>query len=40
MKQTTTPYMPKQNDIVEKRTEHLLKNVECMLQHMKLDHRL
>jgi hypothetical protein len=39
MKQTTISYMPEHNDIVEKNNRTLVKNVRCMLQHMKLDHR-
>jgi hypothetical protein len=39
MKQTTTPYVTKQNDVIEKKNRPLIKNVEYILQHMKLNHR-
>jgi isoleucyl-tRNA synthetase len=40
VKWTTTPYTLKQNGVIEKKNWTLIENVQCMLQHMKLDHKL
>jgi isoleucyl-tRNA synthetase len=40
VKWTTTPYTLKQNGVIERKNWTLVENVWCMLQHMKLDHKL
>ncbi len=39
MKQITTLYMLEQNGVVKRKNSTSIENMQCMLQHMKLDHK-
>jgi len=39
VKQTTIIYTPKYNGVVERKNQTFVTSVQCMLQHMKLDHK-
>jgi hypothetical protein len=39
VKQTTILYTPKYNGVVERKNQTFVTSVQCMLQHMKLDHK-
>ncbi len=40
MRQTTIPYTLEHNGVTERKNQTLVENVQCMLQHMRLDHKL
>ncbi len=40
VKQITIPYTLEKNGVTERNNRTLIENVRCMLQHMRLDHKL